>query len=332
MPGSSALEAARVIAGELPDLVHVVELPQRGPGADMIGRTGGMLAGVEIGFCLETTSEGWRLAGSLGRQMRRAQSLLAEDLDALEATSEGYRGPVKCQVVGPWTMAASVELRSGERMLRDPGAVDELADALAHAVATQVADLRRRVPVAARVLVQVDEPALPAVLEGRIGTASGLSTYSAVDPQRAGVVLGRVLGAAATVGAHPGVHCCAAQPPIGMMRAAGSAFVSVDISGVDAGLDLELGALLESGTGLIAGCIPSAGSGTLSDTAASAPLRALLHRLGLEDPRHLQAVAVSPTCGLAAASPAWSRAALSACAAVGRVLRQDDAAEVPDGG
>lgn len=298
----------------------------------MIGRTGGMLAGIEATLGLETTSEGWRLGGSLGRQMRRAQSLLREDLDALEATSEGYRGSVKCQISGPWTMAASVELRSGERMLRDPGAVDELADALSDVVRAQIADLRRRVPGAEQLLVQVDEPALPAVLEGRIGTASGLSTYAAVDPQRAGTVLGRVLAAATAGGAQPGVHCCAARPPIGLMLAAGAAFLSVDIRDAAPGLDLELGALLESGAGLVAGSIPALGSGTLSDTAASAPLRALLHRLGLEDPRHLRSVAVSPTCGLAGATPSWSRTALTACAAVGRVLRQDDAEEVPDGG
>ncbi|MCX6423742.1 MAG: hypothetical protein NTV96_04070, partial [Actinobacteria bacterium] len=39
LPGTSSAEAARVVAGELPDFIHVFELPARGPGSDIIGRT-----------------------------------------------------------------------------------------------------------------------------------------------------------------------------------------------------------------------------------------------------------------------------------------------------
>ena len=45
----------------------------------------------------------------IGREMRRAVSFLGEDLDALEESSAGYAGPVKCQVAGPWTLAAAIE-------------------------------------------------------------------------------------------------------------------------------------------------------------------------------------------------------------------------------
>lgn len=329
MPGDNALEAARIIAGELPEFVHVVELPARGPGADMVGRTGALLAGVEAGLGLETTPDGWRFAGASGRQMRRAASFLNEDLDALEETAQRYGGPVKTQVVGPWTMAAAVELRSGERALSDAGAVAEIADALGTALVDHVADLRRRVPGASTIVVQVDEPGLPAVLDGRIDTASGLSRYAAVDPQVAGRVLGRVLSA--DPDAVTGVHCCAARPPVGLLREAGAAFVSLDLMGIGDETDQALGQLLEAGDGLIAGTVPSTGSGRLSDTAASAAVRGLLDRLGLHDPRTLTRIAVSPTCGLAGASPSWARTALAACTAVGRVLRQDEGEEGPHG-
>lgn len=328
MPGQDVLEAARIIAGELPDLLHVAELPARGPGADMIGRTGALLAAVEVGLGLETTPDGWRFAGAAGRQMRRAASYLNEDLDALEETAQRYNGPVKAQVVGPWTMAAAVELRSGERALGDPGAVQDIADALAAALVDHVADLRRRIPGAAAIVIQVDEPGLPAVLDGRIGTASGLSRYAAVDPQEAGRILGRVLLGAPE--ACVGVHCCAPQPPVALLREAGAAFVSLDLIGVGDAIDQELGQLLEAGEGLIAGTVPSIGAGRLSDTAASAPIRGLLDRLGLNDPRTLAGVAVSPTCGLAGASPSWARTALAGCTAAGRVLRQDEGEEGPD--
>lgn len=345
MPGVDVREAARIIAGELPDLLHVPELPVRGPGADMIGRTGSLLCAVDPGFGLETTPGGWRIAGHRGRLMRRGESFIGEDLDALQEQAVAYRGPLKAQVVGPWTMAAAIELRSGERMLRDPGSVDDLADALAEAVAQHVADVRRRIPTASAFLLQLDEPALPSVIDGRIGTASGLSRYAAVDPQRAGRLLGVVMAAATRAGAVPGVHCCAVQPPVTLLRDAGAAFVSVDITSADTALDEQLGRLLESGGGLIAGAVPSTGvvpltgavpsSGSvggapMSESAVSAPLRGLLHRLGLTDDRHLAGIAVSPTCGLAGASPAWARQALGACSAVGRVLRQDESREAVD--
>lgn len=329
MPGTSAREAARIVAGELPDLIHVVELPDRGPGSDMIGRTGAMLTQVESRFGLETTPDGWRIAGAGSRQMRLAHAYLGEDLDALEETTTAYAGPVKVQLVGPLTFAAAVELRSGERALRDPGAMRDIAEALALAAGEQVGDIRRRVPHASSVLIQWDEPGLPAVLEGRIGTASGLSSYAPVDPQQAERLLATVL--AASGDAVSGVHCCAEAPPVDLLRSAGASFISIDITGLTDASDQAVGRLLESGGGLLAGSVPTAGSRRLSDTAASAPVRALLHRLGLEDDRHLAGVAISPTCGLAGASPAWARAALEACAAVGRVLRQDETGGAVDG-
>lgn len=331
LPGTSALEAARIVAGELPDLVHLAELPQRGPGADMIGRTGALLARVTTDLGLETTPGGWRVVPSLGRQVRRATSFLGEDLDALEETTQGYSGPVKCQVAGPWTFAAAVELPSGERMLRDPGAVWDVAQALGEAVRDHVAELRRRVPGCSSVIVQVDEPGLRAVLDGSIGTASGLSSYRAVDPQEAERVLGHVLACARDAGGLPAVHCCATQPPIGLLRSAGAQAVGVDVTALTAEDDAAIGVLLEAGGSLFAGAVPSLGHARLGDTAASAPVRALLHRLGLEDDRWLAQLAITPTCGLAGASPAWVRTALAACGAVGRVLRHDEQAEVGDG-
>jgi hypothetical protein len=327
MPGTSPTESARVVAGELPDFIHVVELPARGPGADMIGRTGSMLAQVEAAFGLETTPDGWRVAGAVSRQMRRASSFLSEDLDALEESALDYAGPVKCQLVGPWTLAAAIELRTGERALKDPAAAWDIAQALGEAARAHVLDLRRRLPHASSVVVQLDEPSLPAVLAGRIGTASGLSSYGPVDPQVAERALRHVLACATGLGALAGVHCCADEPPIDLLRSSGAGFVSVDVTRAGPAMDESLGEAWEAGIGILAGAIPSTGVTPLGDTGASAPLRDLLHRLGLDDDRWLAQVAVTPTCGLAGASPDWSRAALTACRAVGRVLRHDESDE-----
>ena len=52
-----------------------------------------------------------------------------------------------------------------------------------------------------------------------------------------------------------------------------------------------------------------------------------------DDDRWLAQVVVTPTCGLAGASPEWTRTSLAACRAVGRVLRhdEDDRTEASDG-
>ena len=46
MPGTNPAEAMRVIAGELPDFPHLPELPDRGPGADLTGRTAALLVDI----------------------------------------------------------------------------------------------------------------------------------------------------------------------------------------------------------------------------------------------------------------------------------------------
>lgn len=326
MPGTSATEAARIVVGELPDFVHVPELPARGPGSDIIGRTGGLLAAVSSGLGLETTPDGWRISRTVGRQMRLAQSRLAEDLDAIQEQADGFTGPVKSQLAGPWTLCAAIELPTGERVLRDEGACWDLAQALAEAARSHLVDLRRRFPRAASIVLQFDEPGLPAVLAGRIGTASGLSSYRAVDAQ----VAQRALELLTTTGdvdeAVVGFHCCADEAPLDLFRASGAGFVSIDATRmqVDQSLDEPVGRAFDAGLGLFLGSVPSTGSGRLTDARASAPIRALLHRLGLEDRRWIDQIVVTPSCGLAAADPTWVRTALAACREVGRGLRDDE--------
>ncbi|MET7615260.1 methionine synthase, partial [Streptomyces seoulensis] len=118
MPGGDARETAKTVTGSLEDFPYLAELSARGPGADMIGRTAGML--VELYARVEPS--GWRLSDRPGRDTRRAHAWLRQDLDALEEFTQGYEGDVKVQAVGPWTLAAALELRNGEAVLSDPGA------------------------------------------------------------------------------------------------------------------------------------------------------------------------------------------------------------------
>ena len=98
LPGTDPAEAMRLVFGELPDLPHLAELPARGPGADLTGRTAAMLVDLPV----ELTPSGWRFAARPGRDLSRARGLLSADLDALEEVADGYRGPLKIQACGPW--------------------------------------------------------------------------------------------------------------------------------------------------------------------------------------------------------------------------------------
>jgi hypothetical protein len=102
LPGTDPVEAARLVFGELPELPHLAELPARGAGAELIGRSAALL----VDLPAEIVPSGWRLAAHDGRDVRRARDYLAWDLDALESAADGYSGPLKVQAAGPWTLAA----------------------------------------------------------------------------------------------------------------------------------------------------------------------------------------------------------------------------------
>ena len=174
------------MVGELPGLPHVPELPARGVGADMIGRTAGLL----VDIATEVWPSGYRVVRRPGGDHRRGVELLARDVDALdEALGEAGATPaaVKCQVAGPWTLTAGVELHSGHRVLTDRGAVTEFAASLAEGLRVHVAELGRRAN--APVVVQIDEPTLPAVLAGSLRTPSGYGTVGAVPGGEARALL-----------------------------------------------------------------------------------------------------------------------------------------------
>ncbi|MYS45215.1 methionine synthase [Streptomyces sp. SID5998] len=313
MPGGDAREAVKTAAGSFEDFPFLPELPARGPGADMIGRTAGML--IELYARVEPS--GWRLGDRPGRDTKRARSWLGEDLDALEEFTQGHQGPLKVQAVGPWTLAAHLELRNGEAALSDAGACRDLAASLAEGLRLHLAEVGRRVP-GAHVVLQLDEPSLTAVLRGQVRTASGYRTHRAVDRQVVEATLRDV------VGVHDGgpvvVHSCAPDVPFALLRRAGAAGVSFDLSLVTERDDEAIGEAVEAGTRLFAGVVPAT-DGPLSDPAGSVMgVRTLWRRLGLRPGLLAETVTVTPTCGLAGASPAYAREALAHCVRAARSL------------
>lgn len=312
LPGNDPHEAVRMVLDLLPDLPFLPELPARGPHADVTGRTSALL--VDLRVDLQPT--GWRLVPGTSRDGRRARDLLAQDLDALEEAA-ATRAPraVKVQSAGPWTLAATLELPRGDKALADHGAVDDLAASLAEGLRLHLADLRTRLP-GTDVVLQLDEPALPAVLAGRVPTASGFATLRSPSRQRALEVLRSVLQVADA----PVVHCCAPAPPVELFRDAGAGAVSVDATLLTPADDEALGMAVEGGTGLLLGTVPSLDA-PLSDLRVTMePVTRLWSRLGFAQERLAQTVVVTPTCGLAGASPAYARRALSACVEIAKRL------------
>lgn len=313
MPGADAREAAKTVTGSFEDFPHLPELPARGPGADMIGRTAGLL--VELYARVEPS--GWRIGDRPGRDTRRARSWLGEDLDALEEFTQGYEGLLKIQAVGPWTLAAALELRNGEVVLSDPGACRDLTASLAEGLRLHLAEVHRRVP-GAQLVLQLDEPSLVAVLRGQIKSASGYRTHRPVDRQIVEAGLRDVVG---VHGDGPVVvHSCAPDVPFALLRRAGAAAISFDFSLLTERDDDAIGEAVEAGTRLFAGVVPGT-DGRLSDPAGSVMgVRTLWRRLGLAPGLLAEAVTITPSCGLAGASPDYARRALAHCVQAARSL------------
>ena len=315
MPGTDPAEAVRIVLGELPDLPFLPELPARGPHGDLAGRSAVLLPDLPV----DLQPTGWRLVPRASRDGRRARDLLSRDLDALEEATQGQVPPaLKVQAAGPWTLAAMLELPRGERALADHGAVDDLAASLAEGLRRHLADLAVRLP-GVRLVLQLDEPALPAVLRAGIPTASGFGRLRAPSSQRVREVLAIVLG----VTEHTVVHCCAARPPVELLHSAGASAVSVDATLLTPQDDEAIGVAVESGAGLLLGLVPSLDTRLADLTAVMEPARVLWRRLGFDHDRLPGTVVVTPTCGLAGASPTYARAALTAGAEIARRLGEE---------
>jgi hypothetical protein len=334
LPGLDPVQAMRLVFGELPDLPHLAELPARGPGADLTGRTAALLVGLPV----ETTPSGWRFTAKAGRDVSRARSLLSADLDALEEIASGYQGPLKIQVCGPWTLAATIELaRSQDPALADRGAVADVIESLAEGVRAHVADVRQRVQ-GARLVLQLDEPSLPAVIAGRVPTASGLNRLAAPEAATAEDGIRNVISAAQTVSV---VHCCAMSVPFGIIKGSGADGVGIDLSLLRRDEEDALAEAVEAGLGIFAGVIPATPAAGQVPEAASLTGReaaslagrvtALWGRMGWptgkgggDDAAGPGGVAgqvvLTPACGLAGATPGYAKLALARCREAARLL------------
>ncbi|WP_278264077.1 methionine synthase [Nocardia sp. AG03] len=319
-PGTDPREAAATIIGELPALPHLVELPGRGIGADMIGRVSALL--VDLRF--DSTTRGYRLAARPGAVSRRARDLLRTDLDALEEAWEtaGLAGTgrvLKIQAAGPLTLAAEVELPGGHRVLTDSGAVRDISESLAEGLARHADEIRGR--LGAEVVVQLDEPRLTTVLDGSLTGPSVLNTVRALPEPEAVHLLDTVITA------QPGpvlLHTCATRPALSTLGRTAAAGISVDASIITTA-DLDpLGEILDAGKKVALGLAPTEPPSTPPTWRTIAePAVRLVDRLGFPRRALADQILLTPACGLANAALPWSRTALTLLVEAARAVAED---------
>lgn len=325
MPGVDPRAAAKVVGDEL-DWPFLVELPARGPGADMIGRTAAVL--VDIPMDTARVSPGnsttYRLAGRAGRLVSRASGFLSADLDAAEEVFErsGRRGaatPFTISLCGPYTFAASVELASGHKVLHDRGAVNDVAASMAEGLVQLTAQVRRR--LGASVIVQLDEPLLARVLDGGVRPLTRLDVMPEVSADGAAALLESM---AHTIGTPMVLHDCATTR-WDVVCKLNSYAVSLDLANVRPTDYDALGSFMDGGGSLVAGAIPTSRTADASAEPVALRLAGLIDRIGLPRAVLARQTAVSPACGLASADPRWAATALGLAARVGQLCREPDA-------
>lgn len=313
-PGTDVEDAVKIAFAECADLPYLPELPARGPAAQLVGRGAALLSGLAV----DLQPAGWRLADAPNRDARQARSLLRSDLDVLEEVAQGYVGPVKVSVTGPWTLTAALERPRGDRVVADRGARRDVVQSLTEGIGDLVGQLRRRLPDVALV-VQLDEPLLPAVLGGSLSTASGFSRHRSVDrPEVAEAYTGLVDHLARRAQDAPAppvvVHCCAADAPVALLRSVGVAGVALDLGQMGTATWDEVGEGLAEGLWFGAGALVTGGPGPLlGPDAVATRVLARLDDLGLDAEGGLRTV-LTPACGLAGFDRSGAIAAL-------RVLR-----------
>lgn len=189
LPGTSIAEACDVIVSETGGLPHLPQLPERGLGSDPVGRTASLLEAVHV----ERGPRSWRMSPRPQLLTRRTADRLERDLDECQEAWDVTLPAVKIQLTGPWTLAASIELSDGHRVLTDRGALRDLTEALIAGANRHITDVSRRFG-SSEILVQLDEPLLTDVVAGKLTGTSRLDEIAPVHPRDVGERLAHVIG------------------------------------------------------------------------------------------------------------------------------------------
>jgi len=313
-PGKDLAEAIDQVREAFPEEPFLPELPARGLGADMVGRSLGLI-GQAAGFACEPTATGWATSSYRSRAQRAAWATLRDDLDIAADSLQDWAGPCHLSLAGPWTLAAVVGRGSREVLLADAGACRDLAGAWREAVAFWSRRSRHLMPET-QWSFQIDEPLLPAVSQGAVPTLSGWGHHQAVAADQLAAAYQGLSDLALVEGWQESVvHCCAPGLALDTMARAGFTTVSLDCATLSLSGREQLADFCDRGGRVWLGVLPTghpADALPSRENLVSSPRR-LLADLGL-DPRADQA-SLTPACGLAGFS-------VAVAGQVGRLLRQ----------
>lgn len=321
-PGEDPVEAARIIRGELgsPHLPFLAELPDRGVGSDTLGRTASLL----VEMAVDVQPYGWRLVDRPGKDFRRAASALSTDINVLAdvAGAEDTLAPeLKVQLLGPLSLAAGLHLHNGERALIDYGARRDIAASLAAGVGGYLSRISSAVP-GTRLVVQLDEPDIAAVLAGSIPTSSGYRTLRSVGGQEVTeswqLVIDalRAAGAAEIVVAVPEI-----EAPIDRIISAGADGIAVPLKALTSRQWEQLAAAVEAGKRIWAGVLDGSRNTLPKVADVVDSVWRPWHQLGLPA-SSLGSIRVTPTAGLAGHTPSTATAVLGRLTQVADGLNQ----------
>ncbi len=122
------------------------------------------------------------------------------------------------------------------------------------------------------------------------------------------------------------MHCCAADVPIALLHAAGADAIALDAALLDTAAYDALGEAVDAGVVAVARRAARHRRGRSSlDTGCANAIRRLWSALGFAPAQLAASVVPTPACGLAGASPAYVRRALSLLRDLGQVLLDDAA-------
>lgn len=290
MPGTSIPLAADIILGETGDLPAIPQLPERGLGSDAVGRTAALLEAIHV----DRGPRSWRMIARPQLLSRTTADRLERDLDELQEAWGENLERVKVNVLGPWSLAASLELPNGHRAISDRHALEDLTAALLVGLNEHLADVARRFH--GQVLLQLDEPLLADIHAGRV---PGTTDFDTLPPVGEDALAARLAGFNADF-----LHCA---PLWEAARAARTFLAPLEQLGAARDLD-GLGEHLSAGHRVGFG-MPAANT---EDEARAAAIAIARHMDSLGMPREtlIDQVDVYPTrVGTLADAPARLRAA-----------------------
>ena len=174
--------------------------------------------------------------------------------------------------------------------------------------------------------MQFDEPSLPAALEGRLTGVSSLSPVHPVDESVAAALFDECV---AVVGGTVALHSCAGGLPWPLLQRSKFSALSFDLSTVTAESLDGVGEFVESGRTVLLGVVPvTAPENRPSAEEVTRSVVDVTDRLGF--PRKLlpDRIGVTPSCGMAGATPRWARTAIELSQKAADAIADDPAAVI----